>query len=673
MEKSSKKDLLSIIAKQDEDLKRYKIRFHDVVAAHKRLLKEKEALEASLKVLSRASSTTEIGNEDSDNISVDSGQTQGGIEKVNNSVAAGEPSVGINQTENLRAQLTTLMDSLSTLSEEKSRMEAGFQADRRQMRNEKEEKEVTIKELQKQLEQVTRSLQHEIESYKSKLIVERHQREKEHNDHGVMIRELQKLLAEERSTRCRSESATEEVKREFTAFRNAAERQEKELSNQLESLRRKQRREKDNSVPLLSTLQEEMAALKLQHSIAITREQERAAEAEERANKLAAMHEERVANLEAKLAELSQTVGSYDRLRQEDQTAILKLKERLVQLEIERGEEKSDTNIDTLVGQFQHLKGVIEAANNKSEKPLNIQSLLYESFDSKGYFNTDHSLCHEEYQRLKEEFDQYKKQATETIKAKDNMYSTNEEVDKLKIQLNNWKEKACLLRTELEETKAEFKSAFEQEAQRMKSDRLKWKEKLSSQETEFKAKLGVLDEQLSKQRERALVLVKEKEAEIESLKASFSTFIPARSCIRSHSSDLDNVESEVDTDLLGEGRHMLHYAQETARYQVDVAKLRKKIHRLETTLRDTQRAAAEERLPLVQKLSDLMETVDRLERCKSREGANLEYLKNVVLSYLLSTDSGCKAHMLNAIAAVLKFSDSEQQLVKQTSWYGKTV
>lgn len=62
----------------------------------------------------------------------------------------------------------------------------------------------------------------------------------------------------------------------------------------------------------------------------------------------------------------------------------------------------------------------------------------------------------------------------------------------------------------------------------------------------------------------------------------------------------------------------------------------------------------------------------RLERCQSREGANLEYLKNVVLSYLISSDTGCKAHMLNAIAAVLKFSDQEQQRVRQTSWYSRS-
>lgn len=72
----------------------------------------------------------------------------------------------------------------------------------------------------------------------------------------------------------------------------------------------------------------------------------------------------------------------------------------------------------------------------------------------------------------------------------------------------------------------------------MKSERARWKEKLSSREAEYKAKLSTLDEQLSKQRERALALVKEKEQEIESLKASFNTFIPTRSRIRSHSSDL---------------------------------------------------------------------------------------------------------------------------------------
>lgn len=60
----------------------------------------------------------------------------------------------------------------------------------------------------------------------------------------------------------------------------------------------------------------------------ILKEQKRASDAEERGRRLAAVHEERVANLEARLAELSETVGNYDRLRQQDQMAIQKLKVR---------------------------------------------------------------------------------------------------------------------------------------------------------------------------------------------------------------------------------------------------------------------------------------------------------------------------------------------------------
>lgn len=44
-------------------------------------------------------------------------------------------------------------------------------------------------------------------------------------------------------------------------------------------------------------------------------------------------HEARVAGLEARLAELSEIVGSYDRLRQQDQLAIQKLKDQLAALQ----------------------------------------------------------------------------------------------------------------------------------------------------------------------------------------------------------------------------------------------------------------------------------------------------------------------------------------------------
>lgn len=48
----SKKDLLEIIETQKKQLLQYQTRLKDVVRAYKSLLKEKEALEASIKVLS---------------------------------------------------------------------------------------------------------------------------------------------------------------------------------------------------------------------------------------------------------------------------------------------------------------------------------------------------------------------------------------------------------------------------------------------------------------------------------------------------------------------------------------------------------------------------------------------------------------------------------------------
>lgn len=48
----SRKDLLDTVESQKKQLVQYQTRFKDVVRAYKSLLKEKEALEASLKVLS---------------------------------------------------------------------------------------------------------------------------------------------------------------------------------------------------------------------------------------------------------------------------------------------------------------------------------------------------------------------------------------------------------------------------------------------------------------------------------------------------------------------------------------------------------------------------------------------------------------------------------------------
>ena len=45
--------------------------------------------------------------------------------------------------------------------------------------------------------------------------------------------------------------------------------------------------------------------------------------------------------------------------------------------------------------------------------------------------------------------------------------------------------------------------------------------------------------------------------------------------------------------------------------------------------------------------------------CRSRESANLEYLKNIVLRFMMSTSYSVKQQMITAIGTILEFSPKE--------------
>lgn len=98
--------------------------FSDVVVAYKSLLKEKEALEVSLASLtSRKTAPDSAPNE---SVSTSAQET---INALSNSSKSHE-------IDQLRMQISTLMNSLATLSAEKSKMEASFREDRKTARNE---------------------------------------------------------------------------------------------------------------------------------------------------------------------------------------------------------------------------------------------------------------------------------------------------------------------------------------------------------------------------------------------------------------------------------------------------------------------------------------------------------------------------------------------------------
>nr|CAG4645468.1 EOG090X04IO [Lynceus sp. MCZ IZ 141354] len=361
------------------------------------------------------------------------------------------------------------------------------------------------------------------------------------------------------------------------------------------------------------------------------------------------MHESRVAALEAKLAELSDTVGSYDRLRLQDLTLMEKLREQIVVLEKNNSfvipassspdDDDSNLDIQALMRKLLKLKTRLEYANLRSENPVDLD----EFFLNNGFLvkvaatASDHSSCKQEYASLKAEFENYK-QTKVLVK---HVHKKDEGID---VKMEN-------LKREHESTIAKLKTQFGIEKYELK-------EEITALNTKV-AQLCELEVELQKQRERSLALINEKQEEINSLR------------------ELLEPKPEWSENLAGiqylnqaPSSQILHYVEELARREVDIQNLRKSKCKLELQMRELQL----ELVAKVEKFSEerrvLSDQVSRLERNQSRENANLEYLKNVVLKFLLNTELSSKAHMFNAIATILEFSDQETQRVlsKHPSW-----
>lgn len=105
----------------------------------------------------------------------------------------------------------------------RSRLETAFQEDRKKLMGEKKELTKEVEALRKEVEAVRVKAKADLDEAKSKLIIERHEREKETSDHAVMLRELQKLLADERRAKEKLESALAEARNKEKAVVKAAE------------------------------------------------------------------------------------------------------------------------------------------------------------------------------------------------------------------------------------------------------------------------------------------------------------------------------------------------------------------------------------------------------------------------------------------------------------------
>uniref|UniRef100_A0A3P9ISF7 GRIP and coiled-coil domain containing 1 n=1 Tax=Oryzias latipes TaxID=8090 RepID=A0A3P9ISF7_ORYLA len=724
----SRKELLDTIESQKKQLVQYQTRFKDVVRAYKSLLKEKEALEASLRVLTVSQEVdlnqqlttggpnfledcSSVHSEDSGSVREDHSEEEQGESRPgpDSTPPRSEPDVDNGEAEQqqatppqnleperrlsqLRSQLGILTTALATVTQEKSRMEASFQADKRQLKQEVEELQERLSTVTAQQEAELGDLQQQLAECRARVITQQHERQREQEDHAQQLRELQKLLQQERDARQDAElrlqdassaliASSQDQGAELELHLSQVKEQRDELQRRLHSLEEGQKKPD----PRVEELQREVQELKTRFHQQVQTETKKAAEAEERAVERAKAAELRVAGLEQRVSELSELLGSCEKARQRDQHAAQRLRDRILQLDTENktlalaasGRSGTDLRLDeaqldveTLKGKLQTVKKLLVLAAQKNPDQ-NIQDLT-EPAD-----HTPSVAVQQELRQLKEEFERYKQRAQVVLKnknAKDGCQA--QELEEVRAQQAELREKYISLRIQTDEAEARHRRQLEERQQQMAALQQAHRQDLERAEALHRERLLCLEAELHKHRNRAMVLLDEKDQELERLRAA------TLSCRReTQEGGGAEASSDGEGDAVSQALQqatptestLLLYAQQLARMEVEAGALRRQKHQLEEDLHQLQAKLIANAERHDEDAAQLRAQLDKLVRDQSREGANLEYLKNVIYKFLTLRDSGGRQQTLGAILTILHFSPQEKSDVLKLqgpAWWG---
>lgn len=459
--------------------------FIDVVTAYKSLLAEKEALDAVLKTKTpkeEISDTEKSENECSDP-----------VENSN--------------------QITVLMNSIKTLSAEKKKMEASFLADKKLLRQELSTKEKDVKGLHEKL----KSSELEKQNLKAKLV------------------SYDRVLNDERHLKENLETQLNQLKTQFAQTSNS-DKIISSLNQEISELKKKLKAYESGNYlkneSVLHELQQEMENLKQQHITSLQLEKQRANEANERNKKLTALHEERVQNLEQRLADLSLSIAHYHQLRESDQNSISNLKDKISQLNKNSDEQhelncdqmqmsRKYSNVAQIIDEIGRLKNILIYENSKMETPMDLSNIL--SYNA----STSSDISIVKLSSIKSECEKFKME-NEMLK------NTLKDQDE---HLRTLQEKVSVLNRNIDEYETEIRNKSISLNNELRAERNKCREQINSIEIDYRNKVSQLEQQLQKQRERSLLLLEEKENEIRTLKTSYELFMPKKS--------IDSIQEET--------------------------------------------------------------------------------------------------------------------------------
>ncbi|NXY50475.1 GCC1 protein, partial [Ceuthmochares aereus] len=421
-------------------------------------------------------------------------------------------------------------------------------------------------------------------------------------------------------------------------------------------------------------------------------------QAEEQLRQHAQMEERRVADLEGQVSEVSELLGTYEKAKQKDQAIIQKLKDRITQLDLENKTlaiaassrspldvhiEEANLDVNVLKDKMEKLKKLLQAAAKKSQPTLDIEKLC-ELELPKGNETGDGEKAtalyyQQELKQLKEEFERYKMRAQVVLKNKSTKDGNlAKELEEAQEQLADLKEKYIVLQVSSDEMEKQHQHDMEAKKQELSQLQQIHRQELERCQLEYRERVLKLEEEMHKQRDRALAVLAEKDQELEQLRSvAFPYGLQGSKnylASRTGGTGGDSLGNDA-SEILPQALHLstsseptfFLYAEQLARKEVEIVALRKQKHKLEMQLHQLQEKVLAEEEKHREEVSTLQSEIEKNFRDKSREGANLEYLKNIVYRFLTLPDSLGRQQTLTAILTILHFSPEEKQTITKQS------
>jgi len=231
----------------------------------------------------------------------------------------------------------------------------------------------------------------------------------------------------------------------------------------------------------------------------------------------------------------------------------------------------------------------------------------------------------------------------------------------------------------------------------LNSLRIDFKQQLDKSEQDRLKGLNDLEKELIKQRERTLKLIAEKDAELDRLKSGYMMKkSPSRQTIdENDGKNQDQIKEKTTAELVddydnedlneklnnsnfmmrntggeNESNRILYFNEQNAYKELELNKLRVLKADLEYKLKQTNDEHSVDIDRFQNQILILKQEIERLKLNHARDemnGANLEYIKNVIFNFMTTKDNNVKLSMINAITQILQFTKNEKQRLHSIS------